>query len=98
MVRLETSADVLEAGKASQEQTGADEEQHREGKLRCDENATETLMARAGSGTARALVEGFAEIEPGGAKSRRDTEDETGDDGNQDGEQEHGTIEPNSES
>ena len=34
MIGLETGADFLEAGKAAQEQTGADEEQHRERNFR----------------------------------------------------------------
>ena len=79
---------------AAEKQAGADEKEHRERKLRSDENAAKTLMAGAGGRAARTFVQRLAEIESRGTKSRRDAEGEARGDRDEHREYQHRTIEP----
>jgi hypothetical protein len=58
------------------EEGGAREQDHGEGELADDENATEALMPAASRGTVRPALQGAVDIEPHGEKRRRDAEGE----------------------
>src|ERR1700730_320791 len=74
MIRLKARRNLLQAREAAQEQPRADQEQHRQGNFRSDQNATKAVMSGTGRRTPGTLVQGFAKIEFYGAQSRYQTE------------------------
>ncbi len=97
VVGTKTGRGILKARKTAEEKAGPCQKKHGEGNFRNDKQAANAMVRGARGRAAGAFVESLAEIEPCGAKRGDDAEEHAGKYGNQQGEEEHPTVQADGE-